>query len=339
MIEDQIFNISPAKLNSSIWNNKGIISNSKENASTPYGVRFSISKKHNVFNDFTSEQIPNSTACKSLQTKNKSSTGKKNSNQRDQHHDTFVRPFGINLLNFSDKKQTFSFNYDDSHLAFSLKTINCDGRPKRKVIQSSEEIILEKIEKEKQDYEKLKRTNRENIEKIFPNCYPNVQAKSLCSVNYLSKKREQESGLMIPFNNYNNQSSICNNNSIKSRDYSLINNLPMILEANNNNDPLKLNFDDEFLSLTDDLSRLSVATSPSKYNHYKPKYNQSENQNLDKKINNITEINSMLPLDKKTQDLKEKQRKKEEKQKELKKQAALSKMNLSIFIKKQQGEI
>lgn len=269
MIEDNFNLFSPfrqIKTRSYQLNSK---SPKQSSVFTPNQSKISKVKGSNaIFNDF---HEGNSTCCKSLATDKGTSTGKKKGNDIE----VFVRPFGLNSSNNFQESKKLNFipnQAQQPHFSFCLKSISLEVKPKKKIMQSTEELLLEKIEKERQEFEKLKKTNRDNVEKLF------------------------------------NQSSLLN----KKRDtYSFENKLSS--PTKNQEEHEQFGFEDDYLSLTNSISRMSVASSL-----------ESDKIQFDSALEKTA-------YDKRAQDLKEKLKKKEDKLKNMKKQSIISKLNFNYF--------
>jgi hypothetical protein len=312
MIQEARTLISPKRQNQRFHQYDRSNKKNNYNIFTPSGNKTELTgyEPKTVFNEFSTMEA-NSTCCKSFQTlNNHTSTGKKS---RKNDTDSFVKPFGLNLQNLQSesKRQQASYTSHSEqhpHFNFSLKSICLDTKPKKKVLLSTEDIIMERIEKEKLEIEKLKRTNRENIEKMF---YGNF------GTTMLGKKRDS-------FNSMNCE-------PFEKKSYELINSIPLKTEDNFDNNCLE----DDFLSLTDNISKLSVMNSPCKESMKSMKSSNTistTGQSTNKAP--FISIFDMTKEEKRQNDLKEKAKKKEEKLKELKKQSLLSKLNMNIFQKK-----
>lgn len=286
-----------------------------------------------------------------MKTSNRKSSGKKFAG--------FVRPFGVNNLNinvyqnknnngnyfYQQNQTTNTFNTINNNISnsFNFKNISIQNnetsgfRPKKKIL-STEEIIMERIEKEKQEIERLKKVNMENLGKIFHNnssisFFNQVGANSNSKNNndnsssLLAKKRDnlfnQPKALSLITNN---EEAIANyQKEDKKRK------LPSVISSISNKEQpedadftMRLELDEDYMSsITDDLTMLSVHKSPQKDESYKITYCKIRNNTLTT-TNNLMNNNQLLN---------DKQRKKEEKTKELKKQSIISKMNFSIFEK------
>ena len=279
----------------------------------------------------------------------------KSSNQKSSNKkfNSFVRPFcnimnlpshsklqNQNNLNFAHQSNSISNTFSSiNNISMNTTTsnqlnlknitlndsgINIDrdentGRYKKRIL-STEEILMERIEKEKQEIDKLKKTNMENLEKIFhqPQSYDYSYSTGL-----LAKKREGQNQLstisIISQNSKEQQKE-------KEKEKKL-NNLPNILKGLNKKQELypcesdastlKLELDEEwdYLSTITDLSKLSVKNSPQKEEIYKIKEYRIKPSSL---------INEKE---------RERFKRKDEKNREIKKQSMISKMNLSIFEK------
>ena len=207
------------------------------------------------------ENITDSTGYKTLLSRG-STNKKENHNQSNK----FVRPFNepINFLNENERKQL--------EFTQTIRNINLENifKPKKKVL-SSEEIEIERIEKEMQEIEKLKKRNKENLEKLFQ------------PTSFLLKKREAHI-----------DSFHC----------------PQKKETNLPNNELYL--EEDFISITDNISRLSFISSPQKTN----------------------QINTFTLFKTKEEKEKEKFRKREEKNLMIKRQTVINKVEkMSLFEK------
>jgi len=330
MIEDQIKPTSPTKLftQTSEASSKKKYTLSKRKQFLPSKIFESgICSKGNQMGNEISEEIYKedfvSTGYKSLVTK-RSSTHKKRGETSERT--SFVRPFGFNLSNIQEEKKAMYHNSNNtSEFTLNIRNINIEQnnimnngifgqslgnifRPKKKIL-STEELVLEKIEKEKLEFEKLKRINKENIERLFPNS--SYTATGNGNQGSLLCKKRDELSLNREFNQPGKEE--------------MINNLPNLLNELNSTDKssvfsssLKLNFEDEYMSVTDDLCRLSVINSPPREDStYSPVSNSLFNPIYSSK----------------QEKERERQKKKEDKQKENKRQSALNKMDTSIFDK------
>lgn len=230
----------------------------------------------------------------------------------------------MNLRNITIENASINSTHNNFNLSNNL--INSNGicsnsnKKNKKRILSSEEMLLEKIEKEKLKFEKLKKINKENIGRIFHNNTSN-SISNLLNMNNNNIFSNNTNSFKEPLLSKKRDCSYLNdmNNHNVNRDkYLLINNLPSLLNSvtSNNKDSsnemssLKLNFEDDFLSITDTMSKLSVKNSPSKETNYNTGLFGNNNNKMQMKLN-----------------------KKLAKEKEFKKQSALSRMNLSIFEK------
>lgn len=267
---------------------------------TPTNSKFTLNFKDSktVYNEFHNEE--NSTNCKSFNTQLVSSSKK----QFKSPEDSLVKPFGFNLQNIKANKLN---NNENLNLNFALRSINLDTKPKKKVLLSTDEIVMERIEREKLEIEKLKRTNRENLEKMFPIGSGN----SLL----LGKKRDSEG---------NFTDTAFNSNKKSSNQKDLINKLPLFNQTDSSS--TAMNLEDEFLSLTDTISKLSVTNSP----------DNSRRKELSRGMDTFANISlfDVANNERKANELKEKNKRKEDKQREIKKHVAYNKMNLSFFNKK-----
>lgn len=166
MIEDNFILNSPSKPNKVCTYKLNSKSPKHSSVFTPHNGKANKMKSNNtIFNEFHNYE-GHSTCCKSLATDKGTSTAKKRGNDSE----AFVRPFGLNSLNtyHESKKLVFIPNQTQQpNFSLCLKSISLETKPKKKVMQSSEELLLEKIEKERQEFEKLKKTNRGNVERLF----------------------------------------------------------------------------------------------------------------------------------------------------------------------------
>lgn len=229
-----------------------------------------------------------STGCKTYNT-HISSTKKKT-----------VRPFGINGSNIGSSNKHSLNNLFSSpflipeNINSNIRNVTIESyRPKKKVM-STEEMIMEKINKEKQELEKLKKLNNRNLEKLFSQTIQDNSSlfSRSSSVNILGRKREKDENKE-------------ERNSKKSAD--LINMLPNNLQNLGTKDCLERVFDEESLFLAEDEE--SEIPKPKSLFSGIPFLSFKENKE------------------------KERLKKREEKNKQIKKQMALRRVNLSLYEK------
>ena len=234
--------------------------------------------------------------------------------------------------NISDSNNNLNYiNLTNINIFTSNNTLNNKNSSntksfKKKIIMSSEDIELEKIEKEKLELEKLKIINKSNVERLFNknNLSFNINNPLLTRTNLLNKKREYS------------KSNKKNNNTIYTNKENNFNCFNIKLDEGLINQDK--NYEEEYNSITDNISKLSVLNSPIK--------NISSKQifvNNTEKIKNNTSNNNVLKqsiLEYKMAIINEekikKLNKKEIKIKEAKKNSLYSKLNLSLFNKNNQ---
>lgn len=234
-----------------------------------------------------------------------------------------------NIQNTMINNNNIISNNQDLNLSQHIKSVNIEFNKQKKRILSTEELLIEKIEKEKLEIEKLKKINKENIEKLFPNStfgnYNSGYISNSINNQFNSSSILNNNNNFMNNNSFTNSSSLFNNSNVfnststnfltKKRDIYQQNNNGNYFTAFTNAIPNKksnittsnneLGIEEDYHSITDNISRLSVLNSPASDKH------------------------SSVFLEKD----KEKAKKKEDKFKEIKKQSALSRMNFNIFEK------
>lgn len=270
---------------------------------------------------------------------------------------TNISPFNNISINSTFNAITSNNNNTNTNMSSITSNNNSNSKKQKKRILSTEEIILEKIEKEKQEYEKLKRVNKENMEKLFNNNYSNNYSSNLniqnnqnsmlsfnmgnCNLNetndnemnnidmdwenndknnqLLNKKRK------IPMSKITGSLSKNNSNSNSKKTNDLLNNLPSIFnnlknsEINSSTPSKLLLFEEDYLTLTDDMPNMSIKNSAGSKSYSLVSQSSKNNTRIQPQKTNFNQIIQI--------------NKKEEKMKELRRQAAIKGMNLSIFEK------